>query len=131
MPHGEVRSLRDLIDDTADDCRRHLWGRGAQVALGELKHGSSLDTDLSKLQDRSILIATRDQLTAALALIELDGGRAGLLLPPDVARERLPAVIADAAVDALLCDDETRAHDDRLGNLDVALRATCRPQVIR
>jgi hypothetical protein len=52
MPHGEVRSLRDWLDDTADDCKRHLWGRTAQVALGELKHGSSLDIDLSKLQGR-------------------------------------------------------------------------------
>jgi acyl-coenzyme A synthetase/AMP-(fatty) acid ligase len=126
MPHGEVRSLRDLIDDTADDCRRHLWGRQAQVALGELRHGSSLDTELSKLHDRSILIATRDQLTAALALIELDGvARRLTLLPPDVPREHLSTVIADAAIDTVLGDDET--HDDGFGG--VALRVTCRPQI--
>jgi acyl-coenzyme A synthetase/AMP-(fatty) acid ligase len=128
MPHDEVRSLRDLIDHAADDCSRHLRGRQAQVALGELEQGSSLDSDLSKLQDRSILIATRDQLTAALALIELDGvARRLTLLPPDVPREHLSTVIADAAVDALVCDDETRAHDD-LGHLGVALRVTCRPE---
>src|SRR5258708_35799495 len=73
MPHGEVRSLRDWLDHTVDDSRRHLWGQQAQVSLGELAHGSSLDIDLCKLQGRSVLIATRDQLTAALALIELDG----------------------------------------------------------
>ena len=126
MPHGEVRSLRDLIDDTADDYRRHLWGRHAQIALGELIHGSSLDTDLSKLQDRSILIATRDQLTAALALIELDGvARRLVLLPPDVAREHLATVIADAAIDTVLCDDES----EHLGSLGVPLQATCRPPI--
>jgi acyl-coenzyme A synthetase/AMP-(fatty) acid ligase len=125
MPHGEVRPLRDLIDHTADDCRRHLWGRHAQVALGELRHGSSLDTELSKLQDRSILIATHDQLTAALALIELDGvARRLVLLPPDVPREHLSTVMADAAIDTVLCDDE-----NDYGELGVALRVTCRPQI--
>jgi len=29
MPQGEVRSLRDWLDDTADDCKRHLFGRAA------------------------------------------------------------------------------------------------------
>jgi acyl-coenzyme A synthetase/AMP-(fatty) acid ligase len=126
MPHGEVRSLRDLIDDTADDRKRHLWGRQARIALGALQYGSSLDTDLSKLQDRSVLIATRDQLTSALALIELDGvARRLTLLPPDAPREHLPAVIADAAIDTLLCDDATR-EDDHFG---LALRVTCRPQI--
>jgi acyl-coenzyme A synthetase/AMP-(fatty) acid ligase len=126
MPHGEVRSLRDWLDDTADDCRRHLWGRQAQVVLGELAHGSGLDIDLVQLQGRSVLVATRDQLTAALALIELDGvARRLTLVPPDVPREQLPAVIADAGIDVVLCDDETCDHDD----LGVALRVTCRPRI--
>jgi acyl-coenzyme A synthetase/AMP-(fatty) acid ligase len=124
MPHGDVRTLRDLIDHTADDCRRHLRGRHADVALAVLAHGSSLDADLSQLQDRSILIATRDQLAAALALIELDGvARRLVLLPPDVPREHLPAVMADAAIDTLLCDDASSAEHD----YDVSLRVTCRP----
>jgi acyl-coenzyme A synthetase/AMP-(fatty) acid ligase len=126
MPHGEVRSLRDWLDDTADDCRRHLWGRQAQVGLGELVHGSGLDIDLLQLQGRSVLVATRDQLTAALALIELDGvARRLTLAPPDVPREHLRTVIADAAIDAVLSDDET----DDLGDLDVTLRVTCRPVI--
>jgi len=122
MPRGEVRSLRDWLDDTADDCRRHLFGRTAQVALGELERGSSLDIDPSKLQGRSVLIATREQLTAALALIELDGvARRLVLVLPDVPREQLTTVIAEAGIDALLCDDES--GDD----LGLALRVTCRP----
>jgi acyl-coenzyme A synthetase/AMP-(fatty) acid ligase len=129
MPHAEVRSLRDWLDHNADDCRRHLWGRDAQVALQELACNSSLDVDLSRLQGRSILIATCDQLTAALALIELDGvARRLTLVPPDVARAQLPMVIADAAIDVVLSDDETRDGGD-LNDLGVALRVTCRPQL--
>src|SRR3984957_1087218 len=128
MPHGEVRSLRDWLDGTADDCKRHLWGRQAQVALADLAHATSLDTDLAALQGRSVLVATRHQLTAALALIELDGvARRLTLVPPDVPRAHLPAVIADAGVDAVLCDDETSDRDHDLRGLGVALRVTCRP----
>ncbi len=124
-PPDEARSLRDWIDDSADDGSRQLWGRQAQIALGELAHATSLDIDPARLQDRSVLIATRDQLTAALALIELDGvAQRMILVPPDLAREHLPAVIADAGIDALLCDD---AHG--LGDLGVALRVTCRPRL--
>jgi acyl-CoA synthetase (AMP-forming)/AMP-acid ligase II len=106
MPHGDVRSLRDWIDGTADDCRRHLFGRQAQVGLVDLARGTSLDTDISKLQGRSVLLATHDQLTAALALIELDGvARRLVLVPPDVPRAQLAAVIADAGIDAVLGDE--------------------------
>jgi acyl-CoA synthetase (AMP-forming)/AMP-acid ligase II len=111
MPHGEVRSLRDWLDDSADDCKRHLWGRQAQVALGALAHGTSLDVDLSLLQGRSVLVATRDQLTAALALLELDGvARRITLLPPDVPRAQFPTIIADAAIDAVVCDEPGHAN---------------------
>jgi acyl-coenzyme A synthetase/AMP-(fatty) acid ligase len=128
MPHGEVRWLRDWLRDTADDCSRHLWGRETQVALRGLKHGTSLGVDLSKLQGRSVLIATCGQLTAALALIELDGvARRLTLVPPDVPRAQLAAVVADAAVDTVLFDDASDL--DSLDELDVALRVICRPQI--
>jgi acyl-coenzyme A synthetase/AMP-(fatty) acid ligase len=124
VPHGNVRTLRDWLDDTADDCARHLFGRTAQVALAALAHGSSLDIDVAKLRGRSVLIATREQLTAALALIELDGvARRLVLVPPDVPRAQLATVITDAGIDALVCDDET--SDD----LGIALRVTCRPRI--
>jgi hypothetical protein len=127
MPQGDVRSLRDWLDGTADDCKRHLFGRAAQVALSELKHGSSHDIDPSKLQGRSVLIATREQLTAALALIELDGvARRLTLVPPDVPREQLTTVVVDAGIDAVLGDDAT-SHD--LADLGIALRVICRPQI--
>ena len=51
------------------------------------------------------LIATKDQLTAALALIELDGIAQRLVLcPPDLPREHFPFVISTAQVDAVVSD---------------------------
>jgi len=78
------------------------------VALGDLVDGSALDGRGDELHGRSVLILTTDQLTAALALFELDGiARRIVLSPPDLPIEHLPAVIEAAKVDALVTDRTT------------------------
>ena len=104
MPPVEARWLRDWI--SSENRERQLCGRSAEVALAALAQGSSLDADLASLRGRCVLIATRDQLTAALAAIELDGVvRRLVLMPPEVSHEHLAAIMADAAVDVVVCDD--------------------------
>src|SRR5262249_61885027 len=84
----------------------HAWG--ATCPLADLAHGSSLGGDLAALDGACVLVLTRDQLTAALTLIELDGvARRMILCPADFAREHLPVVIAKAGVDAIVCDEDT------------------------
>ena len=104
VPHGDVRTLRDWLDDTADDCspppvRAHRAGSARRAQA----HGSSLDIDHSKLHGRSVLIATREQLTAALALIEhrRRGAPARPWCRPTCRAQQLAAVVADAGIDAL------------------------------
>jgi acyl-coenzyme A synthetase/AMP-(fatty) acid ligase len=61
----------------------------------------------AELTGRTVLIRTRRQMSAALALIELDGVAQRLVLcPPDLDPAHLPAVCAEAGVDALLHDGE-------------------------
>src|SRR5215475_1210780 len=103
------RPLRDWLTETASSGERFLHGRSAGVALADLIDGSSLGGDLAALDGACVLVLTRDQLTAALTLIELDGvARRMILCPADFAREHLPAVIAKAEVDAIVCDEDTR-----------------------
>jgi acyl-coenzyme A synthetase/AMP-(fatty) acid ligase len=124
MLRSRVRWLRDWLDETAETSQRCLFGADAQVQLGALRGGTSLDIDLGQLQGRSVLIATHDQLTAALALIELDGvARRLTLVPPDVPSEQLASVVVDADVDVLLSDDND------FPELGIAFRVTCRPQL--
>jgi acyl-coenzyme A synthetase/AMP-(fatty) acid ligase len=126
MPPAEARWLRDWLADTAEDHGRRLIGRTAQVALGALAGASSLDTDPADLRGRSVLIITRDQLTAALALIELDGvARRLTLVPPDVPRAQIPQVMTDAAVDAVVLEDVSDDHDI----FGAASRVICSPQL--
>src|SRR5207244_8598076 len=73
MPPREGRSLWDAVRAAGALAERTLWGAEASVRLGEVAGGSSLGGRLEELRGRSVLVATRDQLTAALALIELDG----------------------------------------------------------
>jgi acyl-coenzyme A synthetase/AMP-(fatty) acid ligase len=92
------------------DCM--LIGREKSVSLRDLAGTSRLAGRLDDLHGRSVLIATHDQLTAALALIELDGiARRMVLCPGDLPRDRLPPIIATAEIDAIVCDEIDGASD--------------------
>jgi acyl-coenzyme A synthetase/AMP-(fatty) acid ligase len=75
------------------------------VRLAELAQGSSLGGRLEELRGRTVLIATRDQLPAALALIELDGVAQRIVLcPPDLAASYFPGVIKTSGATAWIRD---------------------------
>jgi acyl-coenzyme A synthetase/AMP-(fatty) acid ligase len=105
---------------------RFLWGAEGSVALGELAQGSSLGAPLEELAGRCVLVATTGQLTAALALIELDGiARRLVLSPPDLPREHVPFVMATAAVDAVVSDRPAPDDDSPGGGAFVS----CSPKI--
>src|SRR6266481_7010038 len=126
MPPGDVGSLRDCLGDTADRSARRLHGIDASVALSDLARGTSLGGRLAELRDRSVLVATGDQLTTALALIELDGvARRLILCPADLWAEHRSHVIATADVDAIVSDRDT----SQFSGCGVALHVTCHPKI--
>ena len=80
----------------------------ACVKLSDLIAGSALDGRGDELQGRAVLILTKDQLTAALVLLELDGvARRIVLYPPDMALEYLPYVVESAKIEAIVTDRTT------------------------
>jgi acyl-coenzyme A synthetase/AMP-(fatty) acid ligase len=82
-----------------------LFGRHHAVSLAAM--GRVLDADLTGAH---VLLRTRDQLFAALALIELDGIAARIVIaPPDVKAEHLPSVIERAAIDVVVGEDPALA----------------------
>jgi acyl-coenzyme A synthetase/AMP-(fatty) acid ligase len=81
---------------------------GVRVPLSDLVTGSALDGRGDELRGRSVLVLTTDQLTAALALFELDGiARRIVLFPPDLPLDYLPSVIEAASVDTIVSDRTT------------------------
>jgi len=100
----ELPSLREMIE-AAGQPKRRLWDVDASVGLGDLLLGSSLGDQVEALRGRSVLLATRSQLAASLALIELDGvARRLVLCPPGLPADQLAAVATAAAVDAVVSD---------------------------
>jgi len=119
MPRSHWPSLRSSINSSGP--LRYLWAAGATVCLNDLAGGTSLGGRLPELCGKSVLLATAEQITAALALIELDGiARRIVVCPPDLPTEYLSHLVERAEIDAVVTDG-VRA----LGDCNVPLRVTC------
>jgi acyl-coenzyme A synthetase/AMP-(fatty) acid ligase len=104
---GKSTSLWDALSRSANLDACSLSGPQTRARLGDLAWGSSLGGRLEELRGRSVLIATRDQVVAALAMIELDGlARRIVLCPPDLAREHLQHLTTTGDVDTFVVDRE-------------------------
>ena len=124
MLRSPLKSLRSALGTDLDLDGRFLWAANAHIALKDLISGSALADRLPELYGQSILIATGDQLTTALALIELDGvARRLVLCPPDLSADHRSYVIAEANVDTVVCDHEPSAS--MAG--DAIRHVVCRP----
>lgn len=106
--------LRTMIAARGPD-RRMVWGAEHSVALADLGEATSLDTPMSDLRGRSVVICAEDQLSAALALIELDGvARRMVVCPPDLDSRHLRSVMADAEAEAIVVGRTQQAPDVNL-----------------
>jgi len=127
MPQNDAGSLWDGTSAAGNLSDRFLSGADATVTLGALDGGSCLGGRGGELRGRSVLVWTRDQLTAALALIELDGlARRLVLCPSDFSYEHLPFVIDQAALDAIV-SDRTALESDIPG---VGSFIPCSPKIV-
>ena len=107
MQPADRSSLWSAVHSAGGACERHIWGVDASVNLLDLATATSLAGGVEPLRGRSALIRTRDQLAAALALLELDGvARRLVLCPYDLPEEHLPFVAEAAEVDAVVADGE-------------------------
>jgi acyl-CoA synthetase (AMP-forming)/AMP-acid ligase II len=124
-------SLWHAVAATAGLSHRALWGAKASVDLATLSARSGLGDGREALSGRSILLATIDQLTAALALIELDGVAQRIVLcPPDLPPEHLDFVMAVAEVDAIVTDQEVPAARAARVGCVVACHSETRPVAV-
>ena len=105
-----------------------LVAPGRAVALASLAQASCLGGRLDALRGRAVIVAIRDQLTAAIALLELDGvARRMVVCTPDLPPEHLPHVVRTAQADTWLGDSSSGAPPADVG-LDFALEANALPQ---
>ena len=106
--------------------RRLLRGFAASVTLSDLDGASSLSEHRDTLRGRSVLIATQQQLTAALALIELDGIAARLVLcPPGRPLAEIRLIALEAEANALIVDEPGELY----GSANLGTVVQCSPSV--
>lgn len=105
MPHSDRASLWETLRFAGNLSGRFVSGANASVAYSDLVQGTCFSGDAEQLRGRSVLIATRDQFNAALALIELDGvARRLIVYPDDLPLEHLRFVADSVHVDAIVSD---------------------------
>ena len=127
MPQPERRSLRalSLAPGTAG---RFLADETHRVTLDRLPGGSCLDGAAEALRGRSVLVTTRTQLPTVLAMLDLDGIAARILLcPPDLPPQYLASIMAEAAVDAIVTDGAGLIPPDTADRLTVQCRPALSP----
>ncbi len=106
--HGSLRGR--LSAALADKAAPYLCAPDSETLLRHAAAYASLDCHAEDLRGRSVLVRTRKQLSAALALIELDGlAKRLVLLPPDFDEAHIDDVIARAEIDLIVRDDASLA----------------------
>ena len=98
-------SLLDALRAAENLSGRVLVDVNTRIALGDLANGTVLYGRAEELRGRSVLLTTREQVTTAAALIELDGlaGRI-VICPPDLPLQYFAYVIETAEIDAIVSD---------------------------
>src|ERR1700690_2814713 len=101
MSPREIFTLRDYLGPELKG--RTLSDPRQLVSLTDILEQTCLVGRFGQLSGRSVLLAVADQLTAAVAMTEIDGvARRMLLCPPDLNPDHVKALIEDAEIDAIV-----------------------------
>jgi acyl-CoA synthetase (AMP-forming)/AMP-acid ligase II len=124
MPQLSRASLWSLLNAAGDPSHRFIADNNIRVRFNALERGTSLDGRIEEFRGQNVLIRADRMLTAVLALIELDGVAARVVLcPPDLASGHLPYVVEAADIGAVV-SDRTEPESEIL---NVGRFVTCRP----
>jgi acyl-coenzyme A synthetase/AMP-(fatty) acid ligase len=107
MSPRELVALRDYLGP--DLKGRTISDTRQVVSLTDILEQTSLGGRLGELSGKSVLLAVSDQLTSAIAMIEMDGIAGCMLLcPRDLNADHIQTLMEDAAIDAVVTDDPAR-----------------------
>src|ERR1700722_18161069 len=122
-----AREIFTLRDDLGPELKGRTISDGRQVvSLTNILEETCLVGRPGRLAGRSVLMAVADQLISAIAMTEIDGVAARMLLcPPDLNPDHINALIEDAGIDAVVTDEPARWTDAEV-YLVVAARAPVR-----
>jgi acyl-coenzyme A synthetase/AMP-(fatty) acid ligase len=112
MPPPRGERLRALLRSSPRLAERRLFGYRRAIPLSDFADCSYLGSVPQSFAGRNVLIRVADMLSAAVALVELDGlARRLIVCPPDLKPEYLGAVISSAEVDVAVVDGSATAME--------------------
>jgi acyl-CoA synthetase (AMP-forming)/AMP-acid ligase II len=124
MSEAGRTSLRDALAGFERAGLGDLIDSDGRVALGQTLERSCLGGLAAAARGRRVLLATKGQLAAALALLELDGVAGAMLLcPPDLSVAHRAVVAKTAGADLVVCD----SADGPLPGLEGLEHISCAP----
>src|SRR5579875_571389 len=101
--HSKMTSLLSILREGGDRGDRYLAGAEGRVSFADLTRYTALYNRAEFLRGQSVLLATDNQMTTAMALMELDGIASRIVLcPPETPVEHLTYVMEAADVDAIV-----------------------------
>jgi acyl-coenzyme A synthetase/AMP-(fatty) acid ligase len=105
MQQDNRRSLWDLTRAAGAGVERFVASDTLHRPLATLVENASRTGVTAELRGQNVLVASNEQMWAALALLALDGvARRIVLWPPDLKAEHLSYVLATAEIDAIISD---------------------------
>lgn len=106
MRLSEGARLADWIRRSDSLSDRFLWGRAEAVTLASVVDCPTI-SDAGAFTDRSVLVLTQRPLSAARALVELDGvARRMIICPPGLGDEQLGWLAETGCFDAAVVDHD-------------------------
>jgi acyl-coenzyme A synthetase/AMP-(fatty) acid ligase len=105
MQQANRRSLWDLTRAAGAGVERFIASDTQYLPLASLAENTGAARVMAELRGQNVLVSSQEQMTAALALLALDGvARRIVLWPPDLKPAHLPYVLATAEVDVIVSD---------------------------
>jgi acyl-coenzyme A synthetase/AMP-(fatty) acid ligase len=125
MQQRNRRSLWDLTRAAGANAERFIADTTLRLPLAMLAENAGRTGPAATLREQSVLVSPHEQMTAALALLALDGvARRIVLCPPDLKNEYLSYILATAEVGAIVSD-----HGPDNADLPATVRyIACRPE---
>ena len=115
MASAKSLSLRSLIGASGVSDGALLQAADRSVDFGAIESGTIFSGHRDEFSGKSVLVAVKAQLDAALALIELDGVASRLVVcPPDFTPDRLTSVVEQAEVDIIVGDEGAEMCDAKV-----------------
>ena len=105
MPAREPSSLARVINLEARIENSFISDATRRINLRDVVASTNLDRPTAELQDRSVLLASVDQLSTVLALTQLDGiAKRIVICTQDLSPDHLRYAFDDAALDTIVTD---------------------------